>query len=586
MYHSFFFPFQISGTFDDQGVLALAGCVHLVELTMEPMIEIQTRGVSMNGKSEMRNSTYTDRSISMLLSCCRKLQMLSLRGATEIRGEWSKKRQREKRGRRGERGRTAWDEESKRDMRPSKWEDGPERSSSSQEDHHLLDPLAPSLATLLLFDCDNVMPEAITEFVVKETSNIVRIELTGCDPNKTFNQTRLLAVMPPYTSYVGTQIGVGPLPEKYQIQDVYFEERTRLVIAILKVQKIGRGFLLRRVVQLWNRSALIIECCWRQKVARDAAFDLLTSYRFRVATSFFNKQQARWLRSCYEGWRGEWMRIRDEKIEKAMRFCRRISMKCVVTCLATWKEDWLLRRRIRELGDRVFRGRCNRYFDLWWEGTQSIVNHRVSMFVIPLQALARGFAQRSMSKKRKFVKIVGGRTDQWERRRVGAERIQRIWRGAKCRGDITILCLEKSWIVWSPSSVDGTERRPVRWCNILREQVYEKLHRVRKYFCIAVECVLLVCFLLLVCAAGILICNVFSLFSFLFFSFHFLLFSLGLARGGKTKTFVRGEEEEREGEERSRARGREPNSQRSQCFETDGIKSKKTSSTKKNRGRG
>ena len=190
----------------------------------------------------------------------------------------------------------------------------------------------------------------------------------------------------------------------------------------------------------------MIECAWRQKIAREKAFDLLTSYKLRLATKFLREIQAKWVQNCYSAWKSCWEKTRDEKNLKAVRFCRRLQMKCVVVCLSTWKEDWRLKRKIRALGDRVFRGRLSHYYDLWYDGTRSVVDRRVSCFLLPLQALARGYVYRSFRRDRVFRTNVKRRSSHWETRRRNVTAIQRVWRGSVARSRmIRRLYQEAGW---------------------------------------------------------------------------------------------------------------------------------------------
>jgi hypothetical protein len=206
----------------------------------------------------------------------------------------------------------------------------------------------------------------------------------------------------------------------------------------------------------WQAAALLIECAWRQKIAREKAFDLLTSYKLRLATKFLREIQAKWVQNCYTAWKSCWEKTRDEKNQKAFRFCRRLQMKCVVVCLSTWKEDWRLKRKIKALGDRVFRGRLSHYYDLWYDGVHSVVDQRVSRFLLPLQALARGYVYRSSRRDRVFRTNVKHRSSHWEKRRRNVTAIQRVWRGSFTRSRmIRRLYQEAGWEKHLSAAVAG-----------------------------------------------------------------------------------------------------------------------------------
>ena len=466
---------HLSGTFDEQGMLALAGCTELVELILAPMLIRQTRGVGIDGKSETAPSSYNDRSILSILSGCKKLTKLNLQNANELYGEWSRQYMNHPESRGSSRScNRSHSRSSSRSNSRSKTSSPSSSSSSSSYVWYKLE-------SLILKNCKRINPNEITTFV-KECPSLKHIEIEKCSHSLSksqqhFNQITLLNIMPDYSTYIGKDIGVGPLNDRYKIQDRFFKKHTQLIIAILKSQKIARGWLLRFKVWQWHQAALIIQCSWRQKVARDCAFDLLTAYRLRIATAFFDRAQNKWKESTYQAWKTFYEEKKAAKLKKALKFCRQIQMKCVVLCLTAWKGDMALKRRVKALGDRVFRGRISHYFDLWLNGIYSIIDQRVSYFLIPLQALARGFVYRTTTLRKRKYQSKSSLTNKWENRRHGANELQRIWRGCIDRTKVTTLCLTISWKIWSPEYNAYETKKIIKQSNNIRNKVYTKLKR-------------------------------------------------------------------------------------------------------------
>ena len=177
-----------------------------------------------------RRNSYTDRSVKMVLKGCTYLNTLTLTDNHILTGDWST--------------RSTSSSSASTSISTS--------TSSSSSDEYVF---YKNMERMILKRCSLLNPFFISEFIHLNCPSLKHIEMEHClkrpsfdrtpsfDPP--FDQTALLKRMPCYSTFVGNDIGVGPLPYKYRLQDIFFKKHSLLMISVLKVQRIIRGALVR-----------------------------------------------------------------------------------------------------------------------------------------------------------------------------------------------------------------------------------------------------------------------------------------------------------------------------------------------------